>query len=80
MLHALFCDKLTLGKQASDINDDVKTEIEGMYEKLETVIVPMFYNDKDKWIDIMKHSIAINASFFNTHRMVLQYVLNSYFC
>ncbi|MCR4292975.1 MAG: alpha-glucan family phosphorylase [Candidatus Kuenenia sp.] len=70
----------SIGKEASDISDDGKTEIQGMYEKLEAVIVPMFYNDREKWIDIMKHSIAINASFFNTHRMVLQYVLNSYFC
>jgi len=27
----------------------------------------------------MKHAIAFNASFFNTHRMVQEYVMNAYF-
>ncbi|MFH1768890.1 MAG: alpha-glucan family phosphorylase [Candidatus Omnitrophota bacterium] len=49
-----------------------------LYEKLERVIIPTFYNKRDQWADIMRHSIAINASFFNTHRMVQQYVLNAY--
>ena len=49
-----------------------------LYSKLENTIIPTYYNERNKWIDIMSHSIAINASFFNTHRMVLQYVLNAY--
>lgn len=49
-----------------------------LYNKLENIIIPMFYNDKNRWMDIMLHAIALNASFFNTHRMVQQYVLNSY--
>ena len=35
--------------------------------------------DKDRFIDVMLHGIALNGSFFNTHRMVQQYVLNAYF-
>jgi starch phosphorylase len=49
-----------------------------LYHKLEEVIVPMYYRDLDRWTDIMRHCIAINGSFFNTHRMVQQYVLNAY--
>jgi starch phosphorylase len=49
-----------------------------LYAKLEQVILPTFYYNHKKWIDIMRHCIAINASFFNTHRMVQQYVLNAY--
>ena len=54
-------------------------DVEDMYTKLEYVIIPKFYNKRDSWIEIMRHSIAINGSFFNTHRMVQQYVLNAYF-
>ena len=54
-------------------------EVEDMYTKLEYIIVPKFYNERDEWIDVMRHAIAINGSFFNTHRMVQQYVLNAYF-
>mgnify|MGYP005842012223 CR=1 FL=1 len=54
-------------------------DVEDLYNKLEYVILPMFYEQRDSWIDVMRHSIAINGSFFNTHRMVQQYVLNAYF-
>jgi len=50
-----------------------------LYNKLENWIMPKFYNDKDNWIRTMRSCIAINASFFNTNRMVQQYVLNAYF-
>jgi starch phosphorylase len=49
-----------------------------LYGKLENIILPMFYNKRENWIDMMRHTIAINASFFSTHRMVQQYVLNAY--
>lgn len=56
-----------------------KDDADSLYTKLEKLIVPLFYNKRKVWIDIMRSSIAINASFFNTHRMVQQYVLNAYF-
>jgi len=49
-----------------------------LYQKLKNVIVPMFYQDRERWIDMMRQSIAFNASFFNTHRMVQQYAANAY--
>ncbi len=49
-----------------------------LYDKLEKDIIPTYYENKKKWLDIMAHSIALNASFFNTHRMVQQYVLSAY--
>jgi starch phosphorylase len=51
---------------------------DSLYMKLAKDIIPVFYSNRQAWIDIMRHSIAINASFFNTHRMVQQYVLNAY--
>ena len=50
-----------------------------LYDKLENWIMPKFYKDRDNWIRTMRSCIAINASFFNTNRMVQQYVLNAYF-
>lgn len=49
-----------------------------LYDKLEQVILPLFYKKRDDYIEVMRHSIAINGSFFNTHRMVLQYVNEAY--
>jgi starch phosphorylase len=50
-----------------------------LYDKLERVVIPSFYRDRQHFIDVMLHSIALNGSFFNTHRMVQQYVLKAYF-
>jgi starch phosphorylase len=50
-----------------------------LYEKLEKTILPTYYGDKDQYISIMRNSIAINGSYFNTHRMMMEYVLNAYF-
>jgi starch phosphorylase len=49
-----------------------------LYRKLRTVILPTFYRDRIRWIEIMRQTIAFNASFFNTHRMVQQYAANAY--
>lgn len=64
--------------RCSDQSDDSK-DAENLYEKLERVIVPMFYRNTDAWTEIMQYAIAFNASFFNSHRMVQQYLLNAYF-
>ena len=59
-------------------SDDLR-DSRDMYDKLEYRIIPVFHRFRDRWIDIMKNCIALNASFFNTQRMVEQYVLNAYF-
>jgi starch phosphorylase len=50
-----------------------------LYDKLERIVIPLFYTDRPRFIDTMIHCVALNGSFFNTHRMVQQYVLNAYF-
>jgi starch phosphorylase len=50
-----------------------------LYDKLEHKVIPLFYGDRDRFIDVMRHAIALNGSFFNTQRMLQQYVLNAYF-
>ena len=57
---------------------DMTDEAKDLYDRLEQVIIPTFYGNKEKWTDIMKHCIAINGSFFNTYRMAQQYVANAY--
>lgn len=49
-----------------------------LYDKLEHKVLPCFYKDRERFIDIMKHTIAINGAFFNTQRMVGQYLRNAY--
>src|SRR6185436_17017013 len=50
-----------------------------LYDKLERVILPLYYKNRTGFIEIMRHAIALNGSFFNTQRMVQEYVLKGYF-
>jgi len=50
-----------------------------LYAKLEQVVIPTFYQGRDRFIEMMRHVIALNGSFFNTQRMLQQYVLKAYF-
>lgn len=58
---------------------DAAKDAASLYDKLDKVIAPMFYHEKDRYVELMLHAIALNGSFFNTHRMMQQYVLNAYF-
>jgi len=49
-----------------------------LYGKLESVVLPCFYERPRQMAEMMRNSIALNASFFNTHRMVLQYLFDAY--
>jgi glycogen phosphorylase len=62
----------------TDIATDNAKEAESLYWKLENVILPMFYKEPRLYIQIMQHAIAINGSFFNTQRMVQQYITDAY--
>ena len=59
-------------------NDRSATDASSMYHKLEHIILPMFYQHRDGFIDVMRHAIALNGSFFNSHRMVEEYMLKAY--
>jgi starch phosphorylase len=50
-----------------------------LYDKLEQAVLPMFYGDRDRFLNVMLHAIALNGSFFNTQRMMQQYVVKAYF-
>jgi starch phosphorylase len=49
-----------------------------LYDKLEKVIIPAFYDNRPEWIRIMKNAIGKNAYYFNTHVMMRRYVTEAY--
>ena len=61
--------------EAAKVN---KQDAEDLYHKLESELVPTFYQRREHWIDVMRYAIALNASYFNTHRMVQEYATNAY--
>ncbi len=55
-----------------------KRELADLYNKLEYLIIPKFYQQRDTWIDLMKNSIGKVAYYFNTHRMMRRYTTDAY--
>ncbi len=67
-----------MNRKQEGSNDWLK-DASSLYDKLERTILPLFYQDRDRFIEVMRNAIAINGSFFNTHRMMQEYVLKAYF-
>jgi len=51
---------------------DDKSDAESLYQLLESKVIPTFYNDRKKWIDMMRSSIETSVD-FTAHRMINQY-------
>ncbi|MEJ2346018.1 MAG: alpha-glucan family phosphorylase [Gammaproteobacteria bacterium] len=49
-----------------------------LYDKLENVVLPLYYTDRPGWVAVMKGAICKNASFFNSHRMMRRYATEAY--
>ena len=62
----------------SDNAETTLKEAEDLYNKLEYVITPMFYDRRDEWVKMMKNSIGKIAYYFNSHRMMRRYVIDAY--
>jgi starch phosphorylase len=58
--------------------DERALDAQALYDKLQHTILPLFYRDRERYIDVMRYAIALNGSFFNTERMVDQYVRKAY--
>jgi starch phosphorylase len=68
----------SIGSNESEAVDQSK-DAQDLYLKLERVILPLFYGLPFAFAEVMRSAIALNGSFFNTQRMVEQYVRNAYF-
>jgi starch phosphorylase len=60
-------------------DEDQSKDASEIYLKLERVILPLYYGLPFGYAEVMRSAIALNGSFFNTQRMVEQYVRNAYF-
>ncbi len=60
-------------------SSDRSLEVESLYSKLQHVIIPLYYKSPDEFAKVRQSAIALNGSFFNTQRMMLQYLMNAYF-
>ena len=68
-----------IGHERDPLNVDPASESDSLYDALEEQILPAYYRRPDDYAAIMRSAIALNASFFNTQRMLEQYEMNAYY-
>ncbi|MEX2642099.1 MAG: alpha-glucan family phosphorylase, partial [Acetobacterales bacterium] len=54
------------------------TEADALYLKLSEVVLPLYYQDRQRWIWMMKQAISKIGSYFNSHRMMRRYAAEAY--
>ncbi len=70
----------SIGEKQNGISPEelIKKDAKDLYYKLENYILPRYYENPNLWCETMIHTIAINASFFNSERMLRQYAQEAY--
>ncbi|MBI3773476.1 MAG: alpha-glucan family phosphorylase [Gammaproteobacteria bacterium] len=58
--------------------EDPAVDVADLYSKLEHTVLPLYYNDRKGWIQVMKGAICKNAYYFNAHRMMRRYATEAY--
>jgi len=71
----------SIGQVSRDLEAkrDTNQDVRELFDKLQNTIIPLYYEQPEQFRFIMSHCIALNGSFFNTQRMMQQYVLKAYF-
>ncbi len=72
-----------LGEEYTDLAYQDEVEANLLYQILETEIIPMFYRRSQDdiprdWLAMMKNSLKKIPNYFNTHRMIKEYLTNFY--
>lgn len=67
----------SIGEEYVEGEDQDEIDSKSLYEKLDQA-QSIYHDDRKRWIEIMKSCIAINASYFNTDRMVKDYIAKAY--
>jgi starch phosphorylase len=72
------CIEGVTGWAIEDGGDDA-AEAEFLYRKLETAVAPLYMEGPERWARLMSTTLAFNGSYFNTNRMVKQYIRDAYY-
>lgn len=66
------------GVESEDIEFIDSHDSKALYETLVNDVIPTYYSNRDKWIDMMKNSITSTKDFFSVKRMLEEYYTKMY--
>lgn len=58
--------------------DGSRNQANDLYDKLAHTVLPLYYDNRTRWIWMMKQSISKIGSYFNTQRMMRRYATEAY--
>jgi starch phosphorylase len=58
--------------------DGGQDDADSLYERLDREVLPLYYEDRARWIAMMKQAISKLASYFNSQRMMRRYASEAY--
>jgi starch phosphorylase len=69
-----------VGRDGSTSTDEALGELieNDLYNKLENVVLPLYHQDRERWIWMMGQAISKVACYFNTQRMMRRYAAEAY--
>ena len=67
----------SIGEDYVEGENEDEIDSKSIYRKLDHII-SMYENERQAWINILKQCISVNGSYFNTDRMVKEYVSEAY--
>lgn len=60
------------------LEQDGSNDGTSLYSKLEQAVLPSYYGGRERWVRLMKGTIAHCASLFSSHRMMRRYATDAY--
>ena len=68
-----------IGTDRSEHSSSHDEDARLLYDQLEQQVLPLFTKEREHFIGMMRCAIALNGSFFNTERMMKDYITQAYF-
>lgn len=66
-----------IGEDYVEGEDEALIDSRSIYSKLDEIL-SLYHNDRQDWIQVLKNCISLNASHFNTDRMLKEYLARAY--
>jgi starch phosphorylase len=64
-----------IGKDGAE---EAEQHAHALYDKLERQVLPLYHQDRARWVWMMKQGISKIASYFNSQRMMRRYTTEAY--
>ena len=66
------------GFESDNVEELDRHDLEALYDVLLNKVIPTYYDNREKWVEMMMQSIATTKEKFSINRMIKEYYENLY--